>query len=59
VNYLGAAAHHVKDRRFYSWDVAIALFKVNPKECFLSQNDNPLAQVQIYTLFFISKFSSK
>jgi hypothetical protein len=40
VNYLGAAAHHVQDRRFYSWDVAIALFKVNPKESFLSKNDN-------------------
>jgi hypothetical protein len=59
VNYLGAAAHHVQDRRFYSWDVAIALFKVNPKECFLSKNDNLLTQVQISTLFVISKFSSK
>jgi len=54
VNYLGAAAHHVQDRRFYSWDVAIALFKVNPKECFLSKNDNLLTQVQICTLFFSS-----
>jgi hypothetical protein len=56
VNYLGAAAHHVQDRSFYSWDVAIALFKVNPKECFLSKNDNLLTLLQIYTLFSFLNF---
>jgi hypothetical protein len=33
-----------------------ALFKVNPKECFLSKNDNLLTLLQIYTLFSFLNF---